>query len=42
MPRDKHAVGENQVNRIADEQSRREEWERNQRKRHRGRAEWSL
>ena len=37
-----HAVGEEQVNRIADEQSRREEWERNQRKRQRGRAEWSL
>ena len=37
-----HAVGEDQVNRIADEQSRREEWENNQRKRHRGRAEWSL
>ena len=37
-----HAVGEDQVNRIADEQSRREEWERNQRKRHRGMAEWSL
>ena len=37
-----HAVGEDQVNRIADEQSRREEWERNQKKRHRGRAKWSL
>ena len=37
-----HAVGEDQVNRIAGEQSRREEWERNQRKRPRGRAEWSL
>ena len=37
-----HAVGEDQVNRIAGEQSKREEWERSQRKRHRGRAEWSL
>jgi hypothetical protein len=37
-----HAVGEDQVSRIVDEQSRREEWERNQRKRHRGMAEWSL
>ena len=37
-----HAVGEDQVNRIAGEQSRREEWERKQRKRQRGRAEWSL
>ena len=37
-----HAVGEDQVNRIAGEQRRREEWERNQRKRKRGRAEWSL
>lgn len=37
-----HAVGEEQVKRIADEQNRREEWERNQRKRQRGRAEWSL
>ena len=37
-----HAVGEDQVNRIADEQSKREEWERNQRNRQRGRVEWSL
>lgn len=37
-----HAVGEDQVNRIAGEQSRREEWERNHRKRLTGRAEWSL
>ena len=37
-----HAVGEDQMNRIAGEQSKREEWERSQRKRHRGRAEWSL
>ena len=37
-----HAVGEDQVNRIAGEQSRREEWEKYQRKRQRGRAECSL
>ncbi|MBE6001559.1 MAG: hypothetical protein E7239_09275 [Sarcina sp.] len=37
-----HAVGKDQVNRIADEQSRREEWERKQRKRQRSRTEWSL
>ena len=37
-----HAVGEDQVSRIVDEQSRREEWERKQRKRQRGRAEWSV
>ena len=37
-----HAVGEDQVNRIADEQSRREEWEKKQRKRQRNRTEWTL
>ena len=37
-----HAVGEDQVERIAGEQDKREEWERNQRKRQRGRTEWSL
>jgi hypothetical protein len=35
-----HAVGEDQVSRIVDKQSRREEWERKQRKRQRGREEW--
>ncbi len=34
-----HAVGEDQVNRIADEQSRREEWKRNQRKEQMGRGD---
>ena len=37
-----HAVGEDQVNRIADEQSRREEREKKQRKRQRNRTEWTL
>ena len=37
-----HAVGEDQVERIAGEQDKREEWERKQRKRQRGRTEWSL
>lgn len=34
-----HAVGEDQVNRIADELSRREEWKRNQRKEQMGRGD---
>ena len=37
-----HVVGEDQVNRIADEQSRREEREKKQRKRQRNRTEWTL
>ena len=37
-----HVVGEDQVNRIADEQSRREEREKKQRKGQRNRTEWTL